>query len=137
MAINLVSIKCPDCGAALDVEEGRKQLFCSYCGAKVLVDNENEHIIRHVDEAEIKKAESNQVIQLKRAEVDKTVQLKKLEIDDRSRIEKERVKIIKIITFLVLIIIAVFLFMSGSSMGILAGMLLIGLSSQMIDNNIF
>ena len=34
MAIKFVSIKCPECGATLDIEEGRKQIFCSYCGTK-------------------------------------------------------------------------------------------------------
>ena len=49
MAIRFVSIKCPECGAALDVEEGRRQIFCSYCGSSVLIDNDNEHIIRHIN----------------------------------------------------------------------------------------
>ena len=44
MAIKMVSVRCPDCGAALDVEEGRTQLFCSYCGAKVIIHNDNEYI---------------------------------------------------------------------------------------------
>ena len=57
MAITINSIKCPECGASLPIEEGRTQLFCSYCGAKVVVTNENEYIYRHIDEAELKQAE--------------------------------------------------------------------------------
>ena len=33
-----VSVKCPDCGAALELEEGRTVYYCQYCGAKVLLD---------------------------------------------------------------------------------------------------
>jgi len=34
MSVELISVKCPECGASLDIEEGRRQMFCSYCGAK-------------------------------------------------------------------------------------------------------
>ena len=30
MAIKFTSVKCPECGAALPIEEGRKQMSCSY-----------------------------------------------------------------------------------------------------------
>lgn len=58
MAVKLITVKCPQCGADLDIEEDRQQAFCSYCGAKVLIHNENEHIYRYVDEADIKHAEN-------------------------------------------------------------------------------
>lgn len=41
MGIKLITVKCPECGASLDIEEGRKQLFCSYCGSKILIQNDN------------------------------------------------------------------------------------------------
>ena len=37
MAVKLVSVKCPECGAMLDIEEGRDQAFCTHCGAKVVL----------------------------------------------------------------------------------------------------
>ena len=48
MAIKFTSVKCPECGAKTHIEEGRNQAFCSYCGTKILITNENEYIIRHV-----------------------------------------------------------------------------------------
>ena len=69
MAIKMISVKCPDCGASLDVEEGRRQCFCSYCGAKVMINNENEYIYRTIDEAGIKKAEVEKEIRLKELEL--------------------------------------------------------------------
>ena len=65
MALNLVSLKCPECGASLEVEEGRESCFCSYCGAKVVVNNDNEFVYRHIDEAGVKKAETDRIVRLR------------------------------------------------------------------------
>ena len=51
LAYKLISVKCPDCGQTLSIEENRTQAFCTYCGAKVLISNENEYVFRKVDEA--------------------------------------------------------------------------------------
>ncbi len=96
MAIRFVSVKCPECGAALDVEEGRKQIFCSYCGTKVLIENDNEYIYRNIDEARIKQAEVN-----------RAVQLKKMEIIERKRAAAEKAKKTKVLLTAVLVIGAV------------------------------
>lgn len=70
MAIKMVSVRCPDCGASLDVEEGRTQLFCSYCGAKVIIQNDNEYIYRTIDDAEVKQAETQRMVMLKQLEME-------------------------------------------------------------------
>ena len=59
LAYKLISVKCPDCGQTLSIEENRTQAFCTYCGAKVLISNENEYVFRQVDEAGIQKAETD------------------------------------------------------------------------------
>lgn len=64
MAITLNSIKCPECGATLNIESNRNQFFCSYCGAKVVLTNENEYVYRHIDEAEITRAETERIVRL-------------------------------------------------------------------------
>lgn len=79
MAIKLISIRCPECGASLDIEEGRKQVFCSYCGAKILVQNENEYVLRYVDDAE-----------LKQTEADLMVKMKQLDISEKKRLAEEK-----------------------------------------------
>ena len=63
--IRMISVKCPECGAALEFEEGRQTAFCSYCGAKILLQNENEYIFRTIDEAEIRQAENDREYMLK------------------------------------------------------------------------
>lgn len=69
MAVNFISVKCPDCGASLDVEKGRKQVFCTYCGAKILINNDNEYVYRHIDEAGIKQAETDSMVRMKQMEM--------------------------------------------------------------------
>lgn len=70
MAIQFVSVRCPECGAELSIEGGRENAFCSYCGAKVLIHNENEHIYRNIDEARIKEAETERILRLKELELE-------------------------------------------------------------------
>ena len=70
MAVKFTSVKCPECGANLPIEEGREKIFCSYCGTQIIVTNENEHTYRHVDEAEVKRAETEQLVHLKELELE-------------------------------------------------------------------
>lgn len=85
MAVKFTSVKCPECGANLPIEEGREKMFCSYCGTQVIMTNENEHTFRHVDEAEIK-----------RVEMERLLQLKELELEEK---ENERSRQGKVIAF--------------------------------------
>lgn len=70
MAISLISVKCPDCGQTLSIENNRTQAFCTYCGAKILIHNENEHIFRTIDEAGVQQAETDRLIKLKELELE-------------------------------------------------------------------
>ena len=79
MAIHIVSLKCPECGATLDAQEGRREIFCSYCGAKILINNENEHIYRYIDEAAVKRAETERIMRMKQ-----------MELEERQRAQDER-----------------------------------------------
>lgn len=70
MSVKLIAVKCPECGANLQIEEGREQVFCSYCGTKIIITNDNEYIYRHIDEAEIKQAETERIVELKKLEME-------------------------------------------------------------------
>ena len=76
MAIQFISVKCPDCNAALSVEEGRTCAYCSYCGSKVMIHNENEHIYRKIDEAGIRQAETDRMIRLRELELEEKMSTK-------------------------------------------------------------
>ena len=103
MAITLNTIKCPECGASLSFEEGREKMFCSYCGTQILLTNENEHIYRHIDEAGVKKAETERMIELK-----------KMEMAEKERQSKERSKMLKIRISIALGIVMVASFALGA-----------------------
>lgn len=75
--INAVNLKCPSCGANLEVEHGRKECFCSYCGAKIILtdDNEKTYTVNINNQAEILKAETER-IELERLESEKEISRK-------------------------------------------------------------
>lgn len=120
MAIKFVSVKCPDCGASLDVEEGRQQIFCSYCGSKVMIQNDNEYVYRHIDEAGIKHAETEQM-----------VKLKQMEMLEKKRASREKVKALKIKITIVLGIIALITFGIGFTANA-EGLLMVGMVAMII-----
>lgn len=110
MGIQFVSVKCPECGAALNIEEGREQIFCSYCGTKIMVHNDNEHIYRHIDEARIKQAET-----------DRIVRMKQMEIAEKKRLASERMTKTKIKISLILAVVGILMmtlgYLAGSATG--------------------
>ncbi len=73
--MKMYQLKCPACGASVEVEKGRESCFCSYCGTKVYVDDEvhrveiTKNINYHktyTDEAKIRKIESEEQMQERR-----------------------------------------------------------------------
>ena len=99
MAVKFTSVKCPDCGAVLPIEEGRNQVFCSYCGSKIIMTNENEYVYCHIDEAEIKQAETERILRLK-----------KIEFIEKKREEAAKIKRIKIkLTIVLGILVVIFI----------------------------
>lgn len=117
MGYKLLSVKCPDCGQTLSIEENRTQAFCTYCGAKVLISNENEYVFRQVDEAGIQKAETERLIKLK-----------ELELQEQREIHGRNLR--KVLTTLWLIISVILLIIiiskiAGSSDGFTSGFLML------------
>ncbi len=62
MAIKMIPVKCPQCDADLEAEEGRRTFFCQYCGAKVIIQNDNEHIYHTIDDAALERAETDHMV---------------------------------------------------------------------------
>lgn len=83
MAIKMVLIKCPKCGANLEYEEGRKILYCKYCGAKVAIDNDNEYTYNYhtTDDAAVEKAKA-----------ERDIKLRNIEREERKEKEQEKSK---------------------------------------------
>lgn len=65
--MKIVKLTCPDCGANIDADE--KMIFCSYCGAKLFIDNEEMNInINKRDEASIRENERKERVRLRELE---------------------------------------------------------------------
>ena len=84
MATKIISVECPNCGAILKIEDNRRQAFCSYCGIKLPIYNDNEYIYRHIDEAEIKNAETELIVRMKQMELME----KRLDYERKARTRK-------------------------------------------------
>lgn len=110
MAVKMVALKCPQCGADLEVKEGRQIMYCMYCGAKIVLDNENEYIYRYVDEAALEKAETDRMLMQHELEMEK---LK--ETNRNKRIKR------KIIATVILAIIGLFLQIGGEEVARASG----------------
>ena len=72
---SLMELKCPRCGAELEAEEDREVLFCQYCGAKIILTDENTFTINKtihtIDDADITRAETDRIVQMHKIEIDK------------------------------------------------------------------
>ena len=108
MAISFTSVKCPECGASLPIEEGRAQIFCSYCGTNVLVTRDNERIYRHIDEAGIRQAEAG----IKQAETEQVVRMRELELEEKNISNKRTFIIIWTVIVVLMLITSILMLLS-------------------------
>lgn len=78
---SVLELKCPRCGADLSVENDREILYCEYCGAKIVLTDENtftiNKTIRKIDDAEIARAETERIVQMHKIEMEKEQEKKK------------------------------------------------------------
>lgn len=84
MAVKIIALKCPQCGADLEIAQGKEVIYCTYCGTKIVLDNENERTYRYVDDADIERAETERMIQQHQIEMEHIREIKE-EKDRRFR----------------------------------------------------
>ncbi len=46
MALSTFQLKCPNCGADLEAEDGIESFFCKYCGTKILLQGQSNEAIK-------------------------------------------------------------------------------------------
>jgi DNA-directed RNA polymerase subunit RPC12/RpoP len=65
--MKIKALKCPECGANIELKEERDFCFCTYCGCKIIFDDEKQETTinrnttyteRYIDEAEVIRAET-------------------------------------------------------------------------------
>ena len=107
--MKLIAVKCPQCGADLQIEEDQKICFCEYCGCRILIDDvdersehaeNNNSADRHIDEKRGREAELQNERERRREEERRAKELAKEQ--KRSRRRKRR----RIILLVVLALIA-------------------------------
>lgn len=96
MAVKIIALKCPQCGADLEIAQGKEVIYCTYCGTKIIVDNENEHVYRHIDDADIE-----------RAKTERMVQIRQLSIDEQNKQQKTKLVLYWAISCAILIVIGI------------------------------
>ena len=69
MAITIHEVKCPSCNANLPIEEGRKMLYCAYCGTQITVTDDNEYTYRYIDEAQIVQSDNNKAVRMRELDI--------------------------------------------------------------------
>lgn len=95
----IIQLKCTNCGADLEITEKRDIIYCTYCGSKMLLNDENEYTYRYIDEADVK-----------RAETEKIVKLKELEMKAENKKRKARKKLLEIVGCTAFFLVAILLF---------------------------
>ena len=75
--MKLIKLQCPNCNSPLEVENGRNEMFCQYCGTKIMLDDGSrnininktvtkninhkiDHTVRYVDETRIEEERTKQ-----------------------------------------------------------------------------
>jgi hypothetical protein len=61
--IKAITIKCPGCDASFGIEDGKKQMYCQYCGTKVIAYDENVFTYNYVDVAKMRELDMQEQAQ--------------------------------------------------------------------------
>ena len=60
MALKMIPVRCPSCGAVAQISSDRKTAFCEYCGTQLIVNNENEFTFNYANTADVIRAQTEQ-----------------------------------------------------------------------------
>lgn len=52
--MKITPLKCPECQAPLEIKKGSNIAHCKYCNIQISIQDENEYIYRHIDEARMR-----------------------------------------------------------------------------------
>ena len=120
MAINMITVKCPECGASMTIEGDRKTAFCSYCGAQIILYDENEYTINIKNEAELKRAETDQYkaeTDRMKAETDQKINMIKVKMAQKGTLQNTIITVASYIVAGLLGLVSVLGFLSGLGRG--------------------
>ena len=121
---SVIELKCPRCGADLSVENDREILYCEYCGAKIVLTDENTFTINKNISKTIHTIDDASIT---RAETERIVQIHQIELEKQKSKRKSTVLILKIAFSIILALLGVILYAAESifSLYCILGVLLI------------
>jgi len=64
--IEFIKLKCPSCGADLNVDNGLDTFFCQYCGAKILLHGQNSDALQAKAKVKIVETEANKELEMQK-----------------------------------------------------------------------
>lgn len=120
--MKLIAVKCPQCDATIDIDENRKSCFCSYCGAKIIIDD-GSRTYTHVFIDKTREKE----IELEKLKLAKEEENRRLRIEAENRRNKQ-IMICKMIPWISLVFAIIFVSITVS---------IIGTESHVLWNYIF
>ncbi len=78
--MNIVSVKCPNCGASIDLDPDNLSNYCAKCGAKLMLDIEQiQELLIAKEETRRKQIESDKEIELQKIKQEEYIIDKKIE----------------------------------------------------------
>lgn len=111
--MNMFQLKCPNCSANLEVENGVDTFFCKYCGTKIVLDGQSPSVVRSKIAAKvIDKAFDSKVEQASIAASERTT-IEKIRSEERKESKKHGSKTWKIALIIFGIIAALFLIITS------------------------
>lgn len=102
MALSTYQLKCPNCGADLDAEDGIESFFCKYCGTKIVLQGQSDAAIKAKANVQI----ADRVVAMR----DKRYEYKRYKAEQaRKEQEESRKRLPFVLGILFVIIIACFI----------------------------
>ena len=121
--MDLIKLKCENCGATLEVDSTADKIVCKYCKSEMLIDDEATKLKR-IEEAKLKARQENHEQELKERQelhdIEMKERMEKEEEEEVKRFKKGKFRIIIIVCAILDVFFCISSFKSGK---ILAGIL--------------
>lgn len=115
---SMINLNCPRCGADLSVKKDRDIMFCQYCGAKIILTDENTYTI-NINKNITKTIHTVDDADITRAETDRMVQMHQIELEKQKSKNRITVIILKIVFSIILALLTMILYATDSDIAIL------------------
>lgn len=105
MKIEVISLRCPACNAAVTANENDDSVVCEYCDTKILLRSDEEIAARHKREAELQARKNEQDASAKREEAERESRIREIEMQKRQAAARRGLIAAWIVISIILILI--------------------------------